>query len=125
MHGLRKYICAARAFITTAYNVELGKCLFANGLYSDEREINFLAGLGQRDKRLQELATVSRTMVALSTRNHQLYKGVLDLLNRLQKVDKRIFEENNDDAYTETVHIILEWFSENHRPTVQLADVEV
>jgi hypothetical protein len=37
----------------------------------------------------------------------------------------RDFEKNNDDAYTETVHIILEWFLQHHRPTVRHADIEI
>ena len=96
-------ISAARAYITTAYNIELGKCLFEHNLAS---ETDFLAGLGQRDR---ELAMVSRTMAALENRRVPEYARVLDLLDRLQLVDQRILVD--DDAYDKTLGIIVEWFS--------------
>lgn len=100
---------ACCTFISTAYAIELNKCMFRHQLFQNKDVVNMLARLGQRDPRpLSDAATVDLTRTELE-KHGDIYAPVCELLRRLSGLD--VQARCDPTAVNRAGAILTEWFS--------------
>ncbi|MGB0550892.1 MAG: hypothetical protein ACPGR8_17355, partial [Limisphaerales bacterium] len=112
---------ACCTFISTAYAIELGKCMFRYGLYRNDHAIDMLAELGQRDPRpLADAATVDLTREKLE-KESDIYAPVCELLRRLSGLD--VQARCDRTAVDRAKAILVKWFSDDGGPDAKRSRV--